>query len=142
MSWHGTDALVAAHLRRGDLLLARIDAHLERGITDTSPEHLARGAELEARLEHHLAIEEEFFTADREPYDAWRFAMRRDSLRSERALGEISQTLVKRTHDFVRYFADEGPAHRDALCRILDEFDRADGDLGPGWPATAPSFRG
>ena len=118
------EGFIEAHVRRGDELLAQVDAHLERGIAHTSPEHLARGAELELRIARHLARWEERVLADDGDSEAWRFEMRRDSLRNERALAEVSRTLVRRSRELVRYFVDEGPAHRDALWRVLERVDR------------------
>jgi len=115
-------AQVEAHtIEQGDALLARIDAHLERGIADTSPAHLARGEALQTRLEEHLAR-----MVERDAYDSWRFEMRLDSLRGQRALGEVSQTLARRSSAFVRYFVDESPAHRVALWVILHDIARED----------------
>jgi hypothetical protein len=111
---------MTAHEQRADALLAEIDAHLERGVSDMSPAHLARGAELAALLEAHVARGEEFRLDDGDPHEAWRYALRRDGLRTEQAFGELSQSLVRRTHEFVRYFVDEGRAHRDALAKIVD----------------------
>jgi hypothetical protein len=101
-----------------------------------SPTHLARSAELEARLEGHLAQRRELMLATCRNDDSWRFAMRRDSLRNERALGEISQTLARRTRELVRYFVAEGDAHRVALRRVVERFD------GAAASVTEPSYRG
>lgn len=131
--------LIEAHGQRGDELLARIDEHLERGVIDTSPEHLARGAELELSLARHLACWEELYSDESATSERWRFEAARDSLRHERALGEVSQSLVRRTHELVRYFVDEGPAHRDALWRISHQL--AEDTLGRRW-TTAPSYPG
>jgi hypothetical protein len=121
--WH---AWLAAHRQRGDELLARIDEHLERGVGDMSSEHLARGAELEASLAAHLARWEELYVGERDPHDEWSFRVRQDSLRAEQAFGELSQSLIRRTHEFVRYFVEEGRAHRDALAKVVDGLEPAD----------------
>lgn len=113
-------------MRGGDALLARIEAHLALGIEDASAEHLARGAELEARLEEHLARREQALVADVGGCETWRFATARDRLRHERAFAEISRAHVAQAHALVRYFAGEGPAHRRALARIADELPRDD----------------
>lgn len=147
-----TLARIEAHVERGNALLARIDEHLERGITDTSPEHLARGAEFEARLEAHMGRCEEVIAAQSRAYDGWRFSMRQDSLRNERILGEISQSMrllgerfdrldersdsrADRMDDLIRDIRADGRAYRDALWRILDKLsgilDKLSGDDGP-----------
>jgi hypothetical protein len=131
------EGFIEAHVRRGEQLLAQVDAHLEHGIEHSSPEHLARGAELELRIARHLARREEHVLTGGDS-ETLRFEMRRDSLRNERALAEVSQTLVRRSRELVRYFVDEGPAHRDALWRVLERVDRN----GPHRGVTAPSFRG
>jgi len=142
---------IEAHMRRGNELLARIDEHLERGIADTSPEHLARGAEFEACLEEHVARCEEVIAANGMSYDEWRFSMRQDSLRNERVLGEISQSMrrlgerfdrlderpdlradrvndrVERTSDRIEEIRAEVRAYREALWAILDQLRRGDG---------------
>ncbi len=130
-----TLARIEAHVERGNALLARIDEHLERGITDTSPEHLARGAEFEARLEAHMARCEEVIAAQSRAYDGWRFSMRQDSLRNERILGELSQALAWHTDELKRHtdvVVAEQRAQREALWRMLDKLD---GKGGPE-PAT------
>src|SRR5436190_4979285 len=141
-----TLARIEAHVERGNELLARIDEHLERGITDFSPEHLARGAEFEARLEAHMASCEEVIAANGKSYDRWCFSMRQDSLRNERILGEISQSLARNSASLERHTASlerhtarlerphddiiaEQRAQRDALWRMLDKLD------GKGGPA-------
>ena len=121
-----TLARIAAHVERGNALLARIDEHLERGITDTSPEHLARGAEFEARLEAHMMRCEEVIAAESRAYDGWRFSMRQDSLRNERILGEMSQALAWNTEELKRHTDEvvaEQRAQREALFRMLDKLD-------------------
>ncbi len=130
MTDEATLARVEAHMRRGNELLARIDAHLERGITDFSPEHLARGAEFEARLGEHMARCEEVIAAESRAYDGWRFSMRQDSLRNERILGGISQSLANHTEELRRHTDDviaEQRAQREALWRMLDKLDGRDG---------------
>ena len=125
-----TLARIDAHLERGNELLARIDAHLERGIADFSPEHLARGAEFEARLVEHLARCEEVIAANGQSYEDWRFSMRQDSLRNERILGELSQSIARHTDDLTRHTDQviaEQRAQRDALWRILDKLNDEDG---------------
>jgi hypothetical protein len=131
------EGFIEAHLRRGEKLLAQVDAHLERGIEHSSPEHLARGVELELRIAGHLARFEEHVLTGAGDAETLRFEMRRDSLRNERALAEVSQTLVRRSRELVRYFVDEGPAHRDALWRVLERVDRH----GPHRGVTARSSR-
>ena len=121
----------------GNALLARVDEHLERGIVDTSPAHLARGAALQTRLEEHLAR-----NAESGADDSWGLAMRLDSLRGQRALGEVSQTLVRRSSAFVRYFVDESPVHRVALWMIVHDLAREDAlHRRRPRPSTAPSCR-
>ena len=122
------------HMERGNVLLSRIDEHLERGITDTSPEHLAQGAEFTARLEGHMAKSTEAIVAAGTSYDEWRFAMRQDSLRNERVLGEISQSLGRNTESLDRNtektnrFIEESKAYRAALWAMLDQLR---GERGP-----------
>jgi len=128
---------IEAHMRRGNELLARIDEHLERGITDTSPEHLARGAEFEARLAEHSARCEGVIADTGKSYDDWRFAMRQDSLRNERILGEMSQALARNSASLERHTASlerhtddviaEQRAQREALWRMLDKLDGGGG---------------
>ena len=143
-------ARIDAHLERGNALLTRIDEHLERGITDFSPEHLARGAEFAARLEAHMARAEEVIAHNSTSYDDWRFSMRQDSLRNERILGEISQSLARNSASLERHTASlerhtaslerhtdeviaEQRAQREALWRMLDKLDGKDGPAsGPG----------
>jgi hypothetical protein len=135
MTDDATLARIDAHMERGNELLARIDEHLERGIKDFSPEHLARGAEFEARLEAHMGHCEEVIAAQSRAYDGWRFSMRQDSLRNERILGEISQSLAWHTEELKRHTDDviaEQRAQREALWRMLDKLD---GKGGPE-PAT------
>jgi hypothetical protein len=79
-----------AHMRRGNELLGRIDEHLERGTADTSPEHLARGAAFEARLEEHIVRCNEIIAAQGRAFDDYRYSLRQDSLRNERILGEMA----------------------------------------------------
>lgn len=139
---------VEAHIQRGNELLARIDEHLERGIKDFSPEHLARGAEFAARLEAHMASSEEVIAANGKSYDHWCFSMRQDSLRNERILGEISQSLARNSASLERHTARlerqtanlerhtdeviaEQRAQRNALFRMLDKLD------GRGGPESA-----
>ena len=121
-------------------MLERIDEHLERGITDFSPEHLALGAEFAARLEAHVVRCEEVIAANGQSYDHWCFSMRQDSLRNERILGEISQSLARNSASLERHTARlerdaasferrtddviaEQRAQRKALCRMLDKLD-------------------
>jgi len=113
-------------MRRGNELLARIDEHLEHGLKDSSPEHLARGAQFAARLEEHVLRGEEVIASAGTSYDDWRFSMRQDSLRNEKVLGEISQSLARltskvdtRTDDIIA----ENRAQREALFRMLDRLD-------------------
>ncbi len=122
-------ARIEAHLERRNELLARVDAHLERGVSDTSPEHLARGAEFEARIEEHLVRCTEVIAANGQSYDDWRFSMRQDSLRNERVLGEISQGLARNTEKLDRRTDEiiaEGKAQREALFKMLDRLDGKD----------------
>lgn len=142
-----TLARIEAHMERGNELLALIDEHLERGITDFSPEHLARGAEFAARLEAHMASCEEVIEANAKSYDRWCFSMRQDSLRNERILGEISQSLARNSASLERHTASlerqtarlerhtddviaEQRAQREALWRMLDKLDGKDGPAG------------
>ena len=115
-----TTAWMAEHRERGDELLAEIDEHLERGIGDVSSGHLERGAQLSTRLAAHIARWEGFRIGESDPHENWRYSLRRDGLRTEQAFGGLSQSLVRRTHEFVRYFVDEGQAHRDALAKVVD----------------------
>jgi hypothetical protein len=130
----GTLERIEDYMERGNALLVRIDEHLERGIADTSPEHLARGAEFEARLEAHMTQSTEAIAAAGTSYDEWRFAMRQDSLRNERVLGEISQSLARNTESLDRNtektnsFIEESKAYRAALWAILDQLR---GEGGP-----------
>jgi hypothetical protein len=147
---------IELHMQRGNELLTRIDAHLERGIADFSPEHLACGAEFEARIAEHIARCEQVIAADGKAYEEWRFSMRQDSLRSERILGEISQSMrqlgdkfdrlddrsdirADRLSDLVADVRAEGLAYREALWKILDKLseilDKLSGDDGSA-PAT------
>lgn len=122
---------IELHMQRGNELLTRIDAHLERGIQDTSPEHLARGAEFERRLAEHVARCEEVITGTGQAYDEWRFSMRQDSLRNERILGQMSNAIGEQVAEFRRRTDDviaEGKAQRAALWKILDKLT---GDDGP-----------
>jgi hypothetical protein len=114
------------HMERGKALLTRIDEHLERGITDTSPEHLARGAEFTARLEARVAQSTEAIAAAATSYDDWRFVSRQDSLRNERILGEMSQSLARNTEKTGQLIA-ERKAIVAALWRILDRLPGPDG---------------
>jgi exonuclease VII small subunit len=145
-----TLARIDAHMERGNELLARIDEHLERGIADFSPEHLERGSEFAARLEAHLARCEQVIAASGTSYDDWRFALRQDSLRNERILGEISQSLARNSLSLERHTASlerhtaslerhtdeviaEQRAQREALWRMLDKLDGRDGpEPSPG----------
>ena len=122
--------LIEAHMRCGNELLTRIDEHLERGIQDFSSEHLARGAAYEARIEEHLARCAQVISASGEAYDDWRFSMRQDSLRNERILGEISQSMQRLNEESASRTADivaEGRAQRAALWAILDRMQGGDG---------------
>jgi hypothetical protein len=114
------------YMERGNALLRRIDEHLGRGIKDTSPEHLARGAEFTARLEAHMAQSTEAIAAAGTSYDEWRFVMRQDSLRNERILGEMSQSLARNT-EAIDKFIDESEGYRQALWAILDQLRGNDG---------------
>jgi hypothetical protein len=148
-------ARLDAHMRRGNELLARIDEHLERGIADVSPEHLKRGAAFEARIEEHIARSNEIIASEGKAFDDYRYSLRQDSLRSERILGEISNSMRRLGERFdplddkydradesrarteeMRARMDEiiaeGRAHRAALWAILDQLR---GGEGPA-PAT------
>jgi hypothetical protein len=114
------------YMERGNALLARIDEHLEHGITDTSPGHLARGTEFEARLEAHMAQSTEAIAAAATSYDDWRFVSRQDSLRNERILGEMSQSLARNTEKTDQLIA-ESKAMVSALWRMLDRLPGPDG---------------
>ena len=137
-----TLARIDEHMQRGNELLARIDEHLERGITDFSPEHLALGARFAARLEAHMERCEEVIEGNARSYEDWRFSMRQDSLRNERILGEISQSLARNSASLERHTASlerhtdeviaEQRAQREALWRMLDKLD------GKGGPEPAP----
>jgi hypothetical protein len=148
-------ARIDAHMRRGNELLARIDAHLERGIKDFSPQHLARGAEFEGRLEEHSARSDELIADNTRAHDEWRFSLRQDNLRSERILGEISQSMrrlgdrfdcleerdarrleeigdrINEVRSRTDEFRGESRAYREALWAILDQL------RGGGGPAPA-----
>ncbi len=142
-------ARIEAQVLRGNELLARIDEHLERGIQDFSPEHLARGAEFAAQLDEHLERSTEAVEASVRTYEDWRFAGRQDSLRNERILGEISQSLARNTQSVDRHgeridrhldrldrrtdeIIAEGKAQRAALWKLLDRLP------GPDGPEPAP----
>jgi uncharacterized protein YukE len=144
-----TLARIEAHMQRGNELIARIDEHLERGITDFSPEHLASGAEFEARLAEHIERCEKVIEAGGKSYDDWRFSMRQDSLRNERILGEISQSMrslgerfdrmeeraerrMERVDDRIDEIRADGKAYREALFRMLDKLDGKGDPSDPG----------
>ncbi|MGI8728557.1 MAG: hypothetical protein ACR2LK_00910 [Solirubrobacteraceae bacterium] len=121
-----TLARIDQHMLRGNELLAGIDEHLERGLKDTSPQHLAQGAEFATRLEEHVVRCEEVIASTGTSYDDWRYAMRQDSLRNERVLGEISQSLARNTEKLNRHTEDmlaESRAQRAALFKMLDRLD-------------------
>lgn len=150
-----TLARIDAHMRRGNELLARIDEHLERGLADVSPEHLLIGAELLERIEAHIARRDDVIVDTKRAYDDLRFSLRQDSLRSEKILGEISQSMARLGDRFDRLeerdarrleeigdrinevrsrtdeFRSESRAYREALWAILDQL------RGGGGPAPA-----
>jgi len=116
-------ALIDAHVKRGNALLAQIDEHLERGGASQTPEHRAQGARLAARLEDYVARSKKVIAAGGEMFDDPRLANRRDSLRNERSLGEMSDAMDRLTESFDRRTAEivaEARAQRDALWAILD----------------------
>jgi hypothetical protein len=135
-------------------LLARLDAHMRRGnelLADVSPEHLKRGAAFEARIEEHIARSNEIIASEGKAFDDYRYSLRQDSLRSERILGEISNSMRRLGERFDRLddkydrHADEsrarteemrartdeiiadGRAHRAALWAILDQLRGGEG---------------
>ncbi|HEX4345791.1 MAG TPA: hypothetical protein VHZ31_09530 [Solirubrobacteraceae bacterium] len=127
-----TLAQIDAHMQRGNELLARIDEHLERGIKDFSDEHLAHGAAFEVRIAEHITRCEDVIAATGTSYDEWRYVLRQDSLRNERVLGEMSQSLARNTEKTDNFVA-ESKAYRKALWAILDQLRGDESpEAGPG----------
>jgi hypothetical protein len=85
------------------------------------------------RIEAHIARRDDVIVDNKRAYDDLRFSLRQDSLRNEKVLGEISQSMARltgnldtRTDDMIA----ENRAQREALFRMLDCLD-GKGDSPP-----------
>jgi uncharacterized coiled-coil protein SlyX len=111
---------IDAYMERGDALLGRIDEHLERGLKQCPPEHLARGAELAAGIEEHIARRDDVIVEHTRAYDDFRFSLRQNSLRNEKVLSELSSSVARHT-DVLSRHTDALARHTDALARHTDD---------------------